>query len=83
MVRQQTLLFNVETAVKAVGGSLADVVSMRIYIVYEKLAESGAVREALQEFFPAERAPAATWIGVHSLANEDFLIEVEAIAVVE
>jgi len=65
------------------GGSLADVVSMRIYVVKEKLAETHHISAALKEFFPAERAPATTWVGVHALANSDFLIEIEPIGVVE
>ena len=76
-------LRNVETAVAAAGGVLGDVVSMRIYIVEEKLAENAAISEALKAFFPGEQAPATTWIGVRALANEGFLIEIEAIAVVE
>jgi len=76
-------LKNVETAVNAAGGTLADVVSMRIYIVYDKLDESGAISDTLKEFFPSDQPPATTWIGVHSLAHEDFLIEIEAIAVID
>lgn len=76
-------LRNVETAVAAAGGELADVVSMRIYIVEEKLGESAVISEALKSFFPAEQAPATTWIGVRALANEAFLIEIEAIAVLK
>jgi enamine deaminase RidA (YjgF/YER057c/UK114 family) len=74
---------NIETGLKAVGGSLTDVVSLRIYIVEEKLAESQHISAALQEFFPASHAPATTWLGVRALANEEFLIEIEAIAVIE
>lgn len=76
-------LRNVETAMQAAGGALSDVVSLRIYIVEEKRAESAAVREGLKAFFPAERAPASTWIIVNALADEDFLVEIEATAVVE
>lgn len=76
-------LRNVETAVAAAGGQLRDVVSMRIYILEDKLAESRAITEALKAFFPQEQAPATTWIGVRALANEEFLIEIEAIAVIE
>ncbi len=76
-------LSNVERAVQAAGGSLEDVVSMRIYIVKEQLTGSAAIREGLQAFFPKERPPATTWIGVESLANEAFLVEIEAIAVIE
>ncbi len=74
---------NVEKAIKAAGGTLADIVSMRIYIVANKLDESSVVREALQAFFPGETPPTTTWIGVQSLANEGFLIEIEPIAVIE
>jgi enamine deaminase RidA (YjgF/YER057c/UK114 family) len=84
-LRAQTwqTLRNVETAVSAGGGQLTDVVSMRIYIREEKLAESAVISEALKSFFPTGQAPATTWIGVRSLANEAFLIEIEAIAVLE
>ena len=74
---------NMETALKAAGGTLADAVSLRIYIVEEYMAESRAVSDALKTFFPTETPPATTWIGVRSLANKDFLIEIEAIAVIE
>lgn len=74
-------LRNIETAMRAAGGSLEDVVSLRIYVVQEQLAQSSAVREGLQAFFDSERAPATTWIGVHSLADEAFLIEIEAVGV--
>ncbi|NLG73741.1 MAG: RidA family protein [Chloroflexi bacterium] len=76
-------LRNVSIALQAAGGDLADVVSMRIYIVQEKMGESRAITKALQEFFPGGTPPATTWIGVPSLANRDFLVEIEAIAVIE
>jgi enamine deaminase RidA (YjgF/YER057c/UK114 family) len=84
-LRAQTwqALSNVERAVQAAGGSLEDVVSMRIYIVKEQLMGSAAIRDGLQEFFPEGRPPATTWIGVESLANEAFLVEIEATAVIE
>ncbi|MEZ4870360.1 MAG: RidA family protein [Caldilineaceae bacterium] len=74
---------NLEIALRSVGGVLTDVVSMRIYIVEAKLAEDQHVGAALREFFPAEQAPTTTWIGVRALANPAFLIEIEAVAVVE
>jgi len=76
-------LRNIETAIKTAGGTLTDIVSMRIYIVEEKLKESHHIREALQEFFPQDRAPTTTWIGVRALANKEFLIEIEATGVIE
>lgn len=76
-------LRNVQLAVEAAGGTLSDVVSLRIYIVNPKSGDMGPVGEALREFFPPDNPPASTWIGVASLAVEDFLIEIEAIAVID
>lgn len=76
-------LKNVKIALEAAGGCLADVVSMRIYIVQHKSQQSGAISAALKEFFPGDRAPATTWIMVQGLASEDFLVEIEPIAVIE
>jgi len=76
-------LRNIRTAVETAGGIMADVVSMRIYVVNYKRADAGHIGEAVKEFFSAAHPPASTLIGVSSLAVEDFLIEIEAIAVIE
>lgn len=76
-------LRNLQTAVEAVGGTLSDVVALRIYIVDYNPEEASAIGNALREFFPVERRPASTWIGVSALADPDFLIEIEATAVLE
>ena len=73
-------LRNVMTAVEAVGGTLADVVALRIYIVNYRPEQADAVGSALRGFFPKEKRPASTWIGVSALAVPDFLIEIEATA---
>ena len=76
-------LRNVRIAVEEAGGDLTDVVSLRIYVVNYKREDAGPIGELFREFFPGKHPPASTWIGVSSLAVEDFLIEIEAIAVVE
>ncbi len=74
---------NLETAMEAAGGTLKDVVALRIYVV-DYQAESGtAVGTALREFFSQENPPASTWIGVSALAVPEFLIEIEATAVLD
>jgi len=75
-------LQNIRLAVEAAGGAMADVVSVRIYVVNYKPADAGPIGEAMREFFPGENPPASTLLGVSSLAVEDFLVEIEAIAVV-
>jgi enamine deaminase RidA (YjgF/YER057c/UK114 family) len=41
------------------------------------------VGTALREFFSSEKPPASTWIGVSALAVPEFLIEIEATAVLD
>jgi 2-iminobutanoate/2-iminopropanoate deaminase len=74
---------NLEKAMESAGGTLKDVVALRIYIV-DYQAECGtAVGTALREVFSSERPPASTWIGVSALADPEFLIEIEATAVLD
>lgn len=75
-------LGNVKAAVEAAGGNLGDVVALRIYIVREADQTLEPVGKALREWFP-KNPPASTWIGVSWLAVPDFLIEIEAVAVLE
>lgn len=74
---------NLRTALHAAGATLADVVSLRIYLVGEHIHRGAPVSAALREFFQPHNLPTSTWIGVAALANPDFLIEVEAVAVIE
>ena len=82
-IQTMRALENIERAVNAAGGSRHDVVSLRMYIVGEWIHNARAVRESLLAFFDSNRLPASTWIGVTALASPDFLIEIEAIAVIE
>lgn len=76
-------LHNIRSAMEAAGGALSDVVSLRIYVVNYKQEKADAVASALREFFPEAARPASTWVGVSALAVPDFLIEIEATAVLE
>ncbi|MBI4735832.1 MAG: RidA family protein [candidate division NC10 bacterium] len=69
----------IKAQVEAGGGSLANVVKLTTYLTdIRHRAELVPVRE---EFF-GKKIPATTLVGVAALAHPDFLIEVEAIAVV-
>ena len=74
---------NVRTLVEAAGGTLSDVVAVRIYVVGYRPENAEAVGAALRECFAGYSMPASTWIGVTSLARPEFLIEVEATAVLD
>ena len=74
-------LRNVKAAVEAAGGTLSDIVALRIYVVH--IAENvEVVGNALRGLFTTN-PPTSTWIGVSSLAVPEFLIEIEATAVLE
>lgn len=72
---------NVQAVVEAAGGTLADVVSLRIYVVGYRPENAAPVGRAFRHFFSGAVKPASTWVGVASLADPGFLIEVEATAV--
>jgi len=74
---------NLENAMAAAGGTLQDIVTLRIYVV-DYQAECGtAVGTILRETFSPQNPPASTWIGVSALADPEFLIEIEATAVLD
>jgi len=76
-------LRNVQAAIEATGGTLNDIISLRIYIVNYQPQNAEAVSIALREFFSSTNPPASTWIGVSALAVPEFLIEIEATAVLD
>lgn len=76
-------LRNVEIVMAVAGGTMADIVALRIYIVHEWMGKTAPVSEGLKTFFPGDHPPATTWIGVQSLARPEFLIEIEGTAVLD
>jgi len=74
---------NLETALAAGGATPADVVRMNIYVKDYKPENAAAVSEALRRYFPHKHLPTSTWLGVQALAKDGFLIEIDAVAVVE
>lgn len=70
---------SIKALVEAAGGSLANVVKINTYVTDARhRPEFRTVRE---EFF-GPKGPASTMVQVAALAHPDYLIEVEAIAVV-
>ena len=74
---------NLRAVVEASGGGLADVVSLRLYIVHYSPDNAEAVGTVLRESFSGSARPATTWIGVVSLADPGFLIEIKATAALD
>lgn len=75
-------LENLKIAIEAAGGTLENIVMLRIYKVNYKPKDGTIIGEKLRKYFGTESPPASTWLSVNGLANEGFLIEIEAQAVV-
>ncbi len=74
---------NLRAALAGAGASAADVVKLTTYIVGYTPALLPTLAEARLTVFSTAELPASTLIGVQALAGPDYLIEVEAIAVVD
>ena len=76
-------LENVGHALEAAGASPTDVVRIMTFVVDYRPDYAVVLGQAMAEFFGADTLPAATLIGVQALAMPEFLVEVQATAVVE
>ena len=69
----------VKAQVEAGGGTMANIIKVNTYLTdIRHRAEYAAIRE---EFF-GKKMPASTLVAVSALAQPEFLIEIEAIAVI-
>jgi 2-iminobutanoate/2-iminopropanoate deaminase len=80
-VREQTrqVCENVRTAVEAAGGTLADVCRVDVYV--RTMEDFAKIHEVRAQYF-SEPLPASTMVEVSMLAHPDYLIEINAIAVI-
>ncbi len=72
---------NLEAAVQSVGGTLQNIVKTTTYITSPDYM--GAVRKVRDELFQGGNPPTSTLLVISALAHPDFLVEIEAIAVVD
>jgi 2-iminobutanoate/2-iminopropanoate deaminase len=71
---------NIKTCLAAAGATLADIVKTNTYVTdYEALSKHSDMR--IRYFGPA--TPTSTTVEVRRLAGLDFMIEIEAIAVID
>jgi len=69
-------------AIKAAGGTLENIVMLRIYKVNYQKEDGPIISQILKNNFGPENPPASTWVSVEGLANEGFMIEIEGQGVV-
>ncbi|WP_121750020.1 RidA family protein [Streptomyces sp. E2N166] len=71
---------NLRRCLKAAGASFDDVVKMTFFVT--DMAHMSAIRAARAEHIPDDRLPAASAVQVAALVRPEFLLEIEAFAVV-
>ena len=74
---------NVGLALSAVGASYADIVKITTYVVNYKPEHRSIIGNARAPFFANGTPPASTLVGVAALAIAEWIVEIEAIAVVD
>jgi 2-iminobutanoate/2-iminopropanoate deaminase len=68
---------NLQAAVEAVGGTLDDIARVDVYV--RNMEDFDAIHEVRRQYFTTP--PASTMVEVSKFVNKDYLIEVNAIAV--
>ena len=79
-----TTFQNLEKQLQNCNATFKDVVKMNTYIVnFNPEADLPIFRKVRKQFLGNEDYPASTLVGIQSLGKNEWLIEIEAIAVVE
>ena len=74
---------NLEKQLHQANATFKDVVKMNTYIVnFQPETDLPIFRKVRKEFLGTENYPASTLVGVESLGRNEWLIEIEAIAVI-
>jgi enamine deaminase RidA (YjgF/YER057c/UK114 family) len=70
-------------ALEAAGGAPDDIQILRFYIRnFRSGPDADMIAKVLVETFGDRNPPASSWIGVRALAQPEYLIEVEAMAII-
>ena len=77
------VMHNVGLALAAAGATYADIVKITTYVVAYKPEHRAIIGQARAPFFPKGTPPASTLVGVTALALPEWLIEIEAVAIVD
>ena len=79
-----TTFQNLEKQLQNCNATFKDVVKMNTYIVnFNPEVDLPIFRKVRKQFLGTENYPASTLVGIQSLGRKEWLIEIEAIAVIE
>ena len=78
----QKAIDNLTLAIEAAGGTIENIMMLRIYLVDYQQADGAVISSVLRRNCGNKNPPASTWLNVKGLANPDFLIEIEAQAII-
>ena len=74
---------NVGLALAAAGATYSDIAKITTYVVGYEPEHRSVIGQARAIFFPKGTPPASTLVGVNALALPEWLIEIEAVAVLD
>ena len=74
---------NIGQALAATGAGYADIVKITTYVVNYKPEDRVVIGKVRATFFAGGTPPASTLVGVAALAMPEWLVEIEAVAVVD
>ena len=71
------VLENIKKCLTAAGATFADVVKVTVYV--RNIQDRPKINEVRKQYFGAAK-PASTLVEISRLANDDYLVEIEAVA---
>ena len=74
---------NVGLALKGAGATFNDLVKINVYVVNFKPEHRDLMSQTRARHVNKDNPPASTLVGVQALAKPEFLVEVEAVAVID
>lgn len=77
----EQVLANIKTVVEACGGTMADIVKINVYVT--DISYRPAIAAARAKHFAEGQYPASTFVVISALAQPQFLVEIEAVAMIE
>lgn len=78
----EQVMQNLQTALHAAGATFKDVVKITTFVVGYSPEQRTTIAAVRGKYLPAGAPPASTLVGVAALAAPEWLIEIEAVAVI-